>query len=155
MRAILEILLGITYVAITPVITGTYYKEIEPVLIVEDTRAVKIEERSEESNTNIVSGMKALASNKLDDLVKTGYWSHTNSNGCDFRCRASRYVNGYSWIGENLYRGKCSTENAYRLWEKSPEHKEILEHDSEYQILMQRSYTEDSCYIILIKAIKL
>jgi len=99
--------------------------------------------------------LHTLAQNKLSDLLRTGYWSHSNSDGCNFSCRVNRYslLSKYSWVGENLYRGVCSVDNAYRLWKTSPTHYEILQHASDEQVLVQAEYKEGRCYIVLIKGI--
>lgn len=99
--------------------------------------------------------IKKLAQSKLDDLLATGYWEHTNSNGCDYNCRTKEYTeNGqYSWVGENLYRGICSEDNAYRLWKLSPTHKEILDHESDEEVLVSGSYGENLCYYVLEKGV--
>lgn len=99
--------------------------------------------------------LHSLAMLKLNDLVMTNYWSHTNSDGCTFKCRANRYLTSsggqYYWVGENLYRGVCSTQNAYRLWSLSPAHKEVLDHYSDEQVLVGGKYGADKCYYVLIK----
>jgi hypothetical protein len=90
---------------------------------------------------------------KIQDLLNTGYWSHSNSNGCDFNCRASEYMGTYSGIGENLYRGKCDVDYAYELWEGSITHKEVLDWETEEEVLIKRAY-KDGCYIVLVKGNK-
>jgi hypothetical protein len=94
-----------------------------------------------------------LAQSKLNDLLNTGYWSHTNSNGCDFKCRTAPYLNYYSWIGENLYRGVCDKQTAYRLWRESPTHLEILNHPCTHQVLLIEEYAPGKCYMVLEKGI--
>lgn len=96
-----------------------------------------------------------LAYAKVQDLEQTGYWSHTNSDGCDFNCRTQEYTsNGqYSWIGENLYKGKCDIDYAYTLWQQSPSHLAVLQHAYDEEALLQGSYGEDKCYYVLIRGI--
>lgn len=96
-----------------------------------------------------------LANLKLRDLVRSGVWSHTNSDGCTFKCRSDKYLYTYGgqyyWVGENLYRGVCSIENAYRLWRLSPAHYEVLRHYSDEQVLVGAEYKPGYCYYVLIK----
>jgi hypothetical protein len=100
--------------------------------------------------------LQGLAQEKVNDLVETNYWEHTNSDGCDFKCRTQGYTNDgrYSWIGENLYRtsGRCNEQEAYQLWKESPTHNFVLEHEADEEILLQGS-NDDYCYLVLIKGI--
>lgn len=96
--------------------------------------------------------LEIFANNKLDDLQQTGHWSHTNSDGCGFQCRTMDYRDKYTWIGENLYKGSCDIDNAYKLWEESPDHKAILDEVADTEYLEVREVEEDYCYIILVKA---
>jgi hypothetical protein len=98
--------------------------------------------------------LKTLAQDKINDLFNTGYWSHTNSNGCDYTCRTKPYWNYYSWIGENLYKGVCNKENAYKLWRTSPSHLEVLNHPCTEEVILMQEYAPDKCYIVLEKGIK-
>lgn len=98
--------------------------------------------------------LKTLAQDKINDLFSTGYWSHTNSNGCDYTCRTEPYWKYYSWIGENLYKGVCNKENAYRLWRTSPSHLEVLNHPCTEEVILMQEYAPDKCYIVLEKGIK-
>ena len=95
-----------------------------------------------------------LAKDKLRDLVATDYWNHTNSNGCDFICRTKSYLNDYSWIGENLYRGVCNKENAFRLWRESQSHLAVLNHEYNQEVLLMQEYEQNHCYIVLIRGVK-
>lgn len=95
--------------------------------------------------------LESVARDKLKDLVTTGYWSHTNSDGCDFRCRTVGLH--YQWAGENLYKGDCSYYEAFKSWEESPGHKEVLEAPFTDEVLLKEHY-EGGCYIILLKAIR-
>lgn len=97
--------------------------------------------------------IEELAENKLNDLISTNYWSHTNSDGCDFSCRTRVYMENYSWIGENLYKGTCFKERAFKEWEKSPSHKEVLDHEYNQEVLLMGEYKENACYIVLIRAV--
>jgi len=107
------------------------------------------------TSTSYDEVLTKIANDKLDDLVATGYWAHTNSNGCNYDCRVGQYLNEdmYSWIGENIYRGICSEQSAYDLWEKSVTHKAVLDHESDREVLISRPYDEENCYIILEKAV--
>lgn len=115
----------------------------------EETQAIK--------QVTSESGLTVIAKEKVKDLETTGYWSHTNSNGCSFRCRVRSYLatNGgrYSWIGENLYKGTCDVDNAYRLWELSPAHNEVLKHGYDEQVLLTGKYGKSGCYYVLIKGV--
>jgi hypothetical protein len=99
--------------------------------------------------------IREFAMNKLNDLIATDFWSHTNSNGCNFTCRVQGYTRGgkYSWLGENLYRGTCDEQNAYRLWKLSPKHNEVLQHYADEQVLVHAEYADNRCYYVLIKGI--
>jgi len=96
--------------------------------------------------------LRDLAETKLKDLLNTGYWSHTNSNGCDFKCRTDGF--NYSWIGENLYKGPCNIEYAMELWKGSPTHNENLQHKYTEEVILKGYYTDDYCYIILIRGLR-
>lgn len=91
-----------------------------------------------------------FAQAKIDDLASTGYWGHTNSDGCDFMCRVKRIYgdNNYVYLGENLYRGPCSVENAYKMWHDSPTHEEILKESYTDMVLLSHEYAPGQCYII-------
>lgn len=121
--------------------------EVEPVI---ETIKEPIKETVKEVATPT---LKTLAQDKINDLFSTGYWSHTNSNGCDYTCRTKPYWKYYSWIGENLYKGVCNKENAYRLWRTSPSHLEILNHPSTEEVILMQEYAPDKCYIVLEKGI--
>ena len=124
-------------------------EETKPVIVESvQPEIVKVAEVKE------IPSIKKLAQDKLNDLLSTGYWSHTNSNGCDFTCRTKPYWNYYSWIGENLYRGVCSEDNAYRLWRESPSHLEVLQHPYTEEVLLKQIYEENHCYMVLIRGIK-
>lgn len=115
------------------------------------------EEQPEISTTSITttkqSSIETLANDKLNELVTTKYWSHTNIDGCDFHCRTMDYTtNGkYSWVGENLYHGVCDIDNAYRLWKASPTHKAVLDHEANEEYLVIEEYAPNRCYIVLVK----
>ena len=98
--------------------------------------------------------IREFAMNKLNDLMATGYLSHTNSNGCNFTCRVQDYTRTgkYSWIAENLYWGICSEQNAYRLWRLSPAHNRALQHYADEQVLVHGE-VNGRCYYVLIKGI--
>jgi hypothetical protein len=99
--------------------------------------------------------IKELAQTKLKDLMETNNWSHTNSDGCDYNCRTNGYTEDgkYSWVGENLYRGICNSENAYSLWKLSPTHNEILLHEYDEQILISGKWEDGTCYMVLEKGV--
>ncbi len=101
-----------------------------------------------------VSTLQELAENKMNDLLSTGNWSHTNSDGCTFNCRTSPYLEYYSWIGENLYKGPCNEEVAYKLWRESPSHLEVLQHPYTEEVILMQEYAPNKCYIVLEKGIK-
>jgi hypothetical protein len=129
-------------VKVVPVVVEPVVEQIEPVKVPIELKTVARKD------------ITKLAQDKLNDLALTGHWDHTNSNGCDFTCRAKPYLNDYLWIGENLYKGVCKKENAFRLWEKSPSHLEILNHEYNQEVLLMREYEENHCYIILIRGIR-
>jgi hypothetical protein len=96
--------------------------------------------------------LEEIATDKMQDLLETNYWSHTNSNGCDFECRTKPYENRYKWIGENLYKGPCNQTTAFNMWEESPAHNDVLKHPYSHEILLEEEYKNGYCYIILIRA---
>jgi uncharacterized protein YkwD len=129
-------------------------------IIVEDIKPQKVQAVNTLKSTKTTSNSKTIetiAQIKLNDLVNTNYWSHTNSNGCSFNCRVNSYLvtrgGKYTWIGENLYRGICDVNNAYRLWRLSPTHNEILKHKSNKQVLIGYEFEPGLCYYVLVKAI--
>lgn len=142
-------LFGLHYVAPNSTVSGIHSEiTIEPQI--NSSQPIKKEKAIETKR------LYSLAQSKLNDLVSTGYWSHTNNNGCDFHCRTNGYTwNGgiYSWIGENLYRGKCDADNAYKLWRLSPAHNAVLEHDYDEEVLLHASYGDNKCYYVLIRGI--
>ena len=107
-----------------------------------------------EIKTTSRKDINTLAQEKMNDLMATDCWDHTNSNGCDFICRTKSYRNDYSWIGENLYRGVCNKETAFRMWRESPSHLEVLNHEYNQEVLLIREYEENHCYMVLIRGIK-
>lgn len=95
-----------------------------------------------------------LAKDKLDDLVATNYWSHTNSDGCDFgSCRVPKFAYIRNWIGENLYKGPCDIQLAFKKWEASPSHNEVMYHYATNEILLIQEYDNNMCYIVWERAI--
>ena len=135
---------GIAILIATIAIVGT-------LLIVEN----KNKPEAISTSTPYNEALTKIANDKLDDLVATGYWEHTNSNGCDYHCRIRQYLGNdmYSWVGENLYKGVCSVQHAYSLWEKSPSHKAVLDHEYNTEVLLSRQFNEEECYIILERAV--
>lgn len=97
--------------------------------------------------------LQEFANAKLEDLMETGYWEHTNSDGCDFQCRTEPYRAEYTWIGEVLYRGVCDIDNAYRAWDESPSHKEILDHEFDDEAIAIGRYDDNRCYIVLVRVV--
>lgn len=100
----------------------------------------------------VISGFFNLyvAQVKMNDLVNTNYWSHTNSNGCNYDCRIKGMP--YVWMGEDLYKGTCNLAYAYKLWYASPTHAYVLRHPYKGEvILMQKMKNSNDCYIVLEK----
>lgn len=95
-----------------------------------------------------------LATDKLNELIATDYWDHTNQDGCDLHCRSIRAAietnNASTYdIGENLYHGSCSVDEAMNLWHKSPTHEEILKKPYEYAyIAIGHKNNSTECYIV-------
>lgn len=88
-----------------------------------------------------------LASSKIEDLNKTGYWSHTNENGCDYNCRVKQVSANYSWMGENLYKGPCDIVKAMDMFEHSPEHKANLDHNFDNINILISKQKDGNCYM--------
>lgn len=102
-------------------------------------------------NNNVNSQMYALnqlAINKINDLISTNQWSHVNSDGCNLTCRTNMLnING--WTGENLYFGtSCDIRNAITLWEQSPSHFKVLNHQYDYGTIQIYRKDSDHCYIV-------
>lgn len=99
-----------------------------------------------------IDSVQAFAEEKAIYLESTNEWEH-DSNGCNFDCRVnSSEINKYTtWVGENLYKGKCDIDSAYKLWEQSPTHKAVLDHSSDYEYTATSKYKKDQCYYVLIK----
>ena len=98
-----------------------------------------------------VIDLQLLANTKINDLFKTSYWSHTNSNGCDYNCRVKTLDVDHQWIGENIYKniGKnCNINEAFAAWELSPKHKANLDHKQDKSVLVSRQIN-NTCYIVL------
>ena len=85
---------------------------------------------------------------KLIDL-QAGNWSH-DSIGCNYQCRVNKTM--YSWVGENLYKGDCDVNQAYKLWNNSPTHLALLQKQSDIELLSVSIPVDGQCYIILNKA---
>lgn len=100
-----------------------------------------------------ITGLMMVSTIKLMDLRDTGHWSHTNSNGCTYQCRVIDHMQDYDWMGENLYEGPCSIENAVRLWIKSPTHNKVLRHPYN-EIVFLKAQNGDHCYYVLGKGIR-
>ncbi len=97
---------------------------------------------------DVLDSLFTLGKRKLSDLQKTNYWSHTDSDNCDFSCRISKINNFSSWIGEDLYKGPCDISNAINAFEHSPPHKQVLDHNFDYiNITIGKSDTGD-CYMV-------
>ncbi len=97
-----------------------------------------------------IFNLNVLGIQKVNELETTQYWSHTNLNGCNFNCRVQKLnfpVN--LWVGENLYKGPCNIQNAISLFEKSPEHKAILDHQHNFGVVLKGEQDKNgNCYIV-------
>ena len=108
------------------------------------TKVVEVE-KPEGKELNYLS---TLANDKLKDLGNTDYWSHTNSDGCDFGCRAAKPSDRpLETVGENLYKGNCDLETSLRLWKESPTHKAILDKGFTNLVMMGKQ-KGDMCYVV-------
>lgn len=86
-----------------------------------------------------------VSENKINDMVSTNVWSHTNSDGSTFLQRVNN-LRGYK--GENLYEGPCDIKNAMKLWEQSETHNYVLNHEADYSILLMAPKSDGSgCYM--------
>lgn len=99
---------------------------------------------SAKSDPNLVY-LSQFTKDKMTDLLKTDFFEHTNSNGCDFDCRTKEQPGPV--IGEDLYKGPCSLAMAYAMWLNSPKHKEVLEKGFN-QVVIMGEQKEDMCYIV-------
>jgi len=104
--------------------------------------------RNEYTHQNFLTSMNNLAQDKLNDLVATNTWSHTNSDGCNYSCRLKKFVPTFTWIGENLYKGNCDINNALNMFQKSPIHKANLDHQFTYQTMQMQNIGNNQCYIV-------
>lgn len=154
MMELLKIIFGVSCLVISPTVSGTYHVDMQE-RVVDDTSVIvkTYQEKKNKKATGIEADIKRMAVAKLNDLANTGVWSHTNSDGCTLGCRVNKYVSESAWVGENLYRGKCSVENAYKLWNLSPTHRDVLNHSYSHEVLVSREY-DGGCYIVLIRADK-
>jgi uncharacterized protein YkwD len=83
-------------------------------------------------------------------VLKEGYWSHWESDNCDFNCRIEKYevLGQVEWAGEVLYKGNtCDIRYAIELWEKSESHKRVLDEDYDTGIMLI-SKENNTCYIV-------
>ena len=62
---------------------------------------------------------------KLDNLLFTDNWAHTNSDGKTLGDR-SRLAGIQSTVGEVLAKDYCTIDKAVEAWMKSPTHKDII-----------------------------
>jgi hypothetical protein len=93
------------------------------------------------------TGMYDVAKLKMDDLVKTNYWEHNNSDGTTFSERSNGFARG-----EVLYKGPCDVRNAMKLWEESPEHKAVLDMEYESVVFLMEPKSDGGCYgVMLVK----
>jgi uncharacterized protein YkwD len=92
-----------------------------------------------------------IARVKQDDLLKTGYWSHTMSDGTTFFDRNDKYGYFTQTYGEIIYKGKCDLYNATQLWNTSETHSAVM-HDTEFtnMILLMDKSTDGECYITAV-----
>lgn len=138
---IILITAAITMIATTQILLNSFNKDLN------DAKTPHKE------MVNMLKESNKIVDDKLTDLITTGVWGHTSSNGCDFECRSDKLVN-MLWVkkvGENLYHGRCDIAHAYDKWEKSPAHKVVLDMESDFEILRYRKASDGQCYIILYK----
>jgi hypothetical protein len=103
-----------------------------------------------QSNNNTTNWLYKFAQDKMNDLTTSAYWSHTNSNGCNFTCRTKYLLdkNNVTWIGEDLYKGTCDLNYTMKLWNESPDHKAILDHAYTREVLITEK-VNNTCFTIL------
>lgn len=110
--------------------------------------------RPTEPDTSLISVMNNLAQQKVKDFELSDNWSHSLSNGCDFKCRAKlageENIKGNVWLGENLYKGTCDPQLANKLFLESPTHKANLYHENSTTLQVIKPINETDCYIIYI-----
>ena len=97
-------------------------------------------------------GQSSLAEAKLQELQETHFWAHDNEDGTTFHDRRIKYAKNSEWAGENLYKGPCDIRNAMKLFEESPTHKAVLDHDYDtVEVQMEPiEGDEDWCYGVFI-----
>lgn len=90
-----------------------------------------------------------IAQLKLDDLLRTEYWSHTNSNGCDLPCRLTGLT--FSRYDENLSLGTCDIRSVMAAWEASPSHKAVLDSTvgTDQLVIVMAKRWDGKCYTVL------
>lgn len=107
-----------------------------------------VDEIVSETEEDLQQRMYQVATEKMEDL-QAGNWSHTNLDGCDLGCRTKRHGTSHLYYGENLYRGVCSINTMYRMWMESPSHKEVLESNYRYAVLLVEPDGNGGCYAVL------
>lgn len=94
--------------------------------------------------------IRQLGYEKYVDYVTTKTWSHSLASGCDFMCRVYRNgLYGYTVL-ENLCLGSDVTA-CYTAWRKSKTHNEVLNTETEAELLSVYDLEDGRKFIILTK----
>lgn len=96
--------------------------------------------------TNHIDPLYVFNKQKMQDLIKSNFWSHNNSNGDTYSKRVNdSLVDGA--IGEVLAKNYCSIEEAFIAWKDSPSHQAIIS-DRSYNraIITFTKETDGTCY---------
>lgn len=73
------------------------------------------------------SELDKVANDKLQDMLKYNYWSHTNpTTGATFYSWFDKEFYSYKYAGENLARDYNTVQETVRAWMDSPTHKENM-----------------------------
>lgn len=93
--------------------------------------------------------LEDMATEKLIDLMQTDYFEHTNKDGTTFETRVLRQ-GSIGWIGENLYKGPSTDIREHvRMWDESPTHKAVLDHDIKYAVILVARKNKDTVYSVM------
>ena len=89
----------------------------------------------------------ALAELKMNDLLSTNAWSHTDSDGVTLEQRrlSLRYN---APVGEVLAKGCFTIDSVVKAWLKSPSHRDIITDKSYTKAVILIDRNDTTCYVV-------
>jgi len=87
----------------------------------------------------------ALVDMKLDDLLSSNVFEHTNSDGKTLEKRRMS-VGIQSGVGEVLAKDYCTLDKAVEAWMKSPTHKDVITDTNYNHVVLRMERNDKHCY---------